>query len=126
MQLLVDLLIAAVMAAALILGFRRLLGVHGPWQHRWAFALVVFLAAWAGGAWLAPTTSGWVVYWVPFLLVGLAVALLIAATSPSHPLDTPEDVEEFEHEQRAVATGLTLFFWVLIAGLLVSLAARYF
>ena len=112
-----SILVALVLAELLVRAFR----LRGPWQHRPYVALVVFLAAWAGGVWFAPGSfgeAGWIAYCLPFVLVGLAAALLIAVISPLHALTTRADREAFEREERAVDLGLMLFFWSLCALLL--------
>ena len=49
---LVDLLFALVVALVLTAIFAAVFRTTGPWNVWWIFALVVFLAAWAGGLWL--------------------------------------------------------------------------
>jgi hypothetical protein len=112
------------LAAALLLSwiFLRFVHEHGPWRRPWAFALVIFLFAWAGGAWIAPgLTSGWITYWIPFLLVGLVTAVLIVTVSPRHDLRSAEDADQFQREQEAVLLSVTVFWWAL-AAMMVGLA----
>ena len=119
-----SILVALVFAEILVRTFR----LRGPWQHRPYVGLVVFLAAWGGGVWLAPGSfgeAGWIAYCLPFVLVGLAAALVIAIVSPLHALTTSADREAFEREERAVDLGLTLFFWSLCAFLLAVIVWSY-
>ena len=119
-----SILVALVFAEILVRTFR----LRGPWQHRPYVGLVVFLAAWGGGVWLAPGSfgeAGWIAYCLPFVLVGLAAALVIAIVSPLHALITSADREAFEGEELAVTLGLTVFFWSLCAFLLAVVVWSY-
>jgi hypothetical protein len=120
--------IGLALAASLLLTvlLLRFVHEHGPWRKPWPFGLAIFLFAWAGGVWLAPeSTSGWLIYWLPFLLVGLLAALLIVAASPRHDLRSPEDVEQFEREGRAVMSSIAIFMWILWATVLGVIAVGY-
>ena len=124
--LLVDMGIA--LAAAVILSsiFLRLVHEHGPWRKPWAFGLVVFLFAWAGGAWITPgLAGGWLTYWVPFVLVGLLTAVLIVTVSPRHGLASPEDVDQLEREEEAVLLSATVLYWVLTATVAILIVGSY-
>jgi hypothetical protein len=62
-------------------------------------------------------------------MVGLVVALLLAAVAPTeHTESTVElvDIEKEKAEKRATRTALGIFFWVLIISLMVAIIARYF
>jgi hypothetical protein len=125
---LVDIALSILVALALAEALMRAFRLRGPWQHRRYVALFLFLAAWAGGVWFAPGSFGeasWMVYCLPFVLVGLAAALVIAIISPLHALTTRADQEAFEREKRAVDVGLMLFFWSLCAFLLAVVAWSY-
>jgi hypothetical protein len=57
-----------------------LFGRSGPWASIPVFFALIFLAAWAGGVWIAPMGPVlFGVYWVPFVVFGLIFALLLAA-----------------------------------------------
>jgi len=125
-MLLVDVGLALVASILCSWAFLRLVHEHGPWRKPWAFGLVVFLFAWAGGAWIAPSlASGWVVYWIPFLLVGLLAAVLIVTVSPRHDLRSDRDVEEFKREEDAVIMSVTLLYWILAATIAGLIAVAY-
>ena len=125
--LLVDIGLALVVALLLSWVFLRFVNEHGPWRRPWLFGIVVFLFAWAGGAWIAPSLNEglWVTYWIPFATVGLLAAVLIVTVSPQHHLQTPEDEEQFEREEQAVLFSVTLFMWVLVATLFGLAIAAY-
>lgn len=125
-MLVIDLGLALATALALSWLLLRFVREHGPWRKPWAFASVVFLFAWAGGAWIAPgLSSGWVTYWVPFVLVGLVTAVLIVTVSPRHDLASDEDREQFQREQEAVMISVSVLWWVLGATMIVLGVAAY-
>lgn len=81
----------------------------------WLFA-VIFLGAWAVGAWVTPVgpvVMG--VAWLPFLLGAVAVALLVG----SHPRAryvVPGEATESEARADTAAGG---FFWAFVAAMLI-------
>jgi energy-coupling factor transporter transmembrane protein EcfT len=106
--------------------FLRFVHEHGPWRRPWAFTLVIFLFAWAGGAWVAPgLSSGWITYWIPFVLVGLVTAVLIVTASPRHNLDSAEDIDQFKREETAVLYSVTVLMWVLVAMAIAAIVTGY-
>jgi hypothetical protein len=118
------LFIAILLSAIFAVGFRR----KGPWESLVLFFLLLFLISWAGGVWLAPMGPPlWGGYWLPFLLVGVIMALLLAALAPPPRESSVELVEEGKEtaERRAVLTGLGVFFWILVAALVVAIVIRY-
>jgi hypothetical protein len=126
------LLLDILLSLAVALGFTEFLirafRMRGPWKPRWSLWLVVFLAAWGGGVWLGPSSMqamGWLGYCLPFVLVGLAAAFVIALVSPRRALSTPSDREAFEREEQAVGMGVVVFFWSLCALLLAVIVHGY-
>lgn len=122
-MLLSQFFVALVLALLVVLVF-SLMGRRGPWGAIWWFFLVVFLGAWAVGAWAAPVGPlVWNVTWIPFLFGALIFALLMAALpEPPPPRSAPElTAEEGAAEESAATVGL--FFWLLIV---VFLAAIFF
>ena len=132
--------ITVVMAIALILtavfagGFRR----TGPWEGWWVFFLVVVLGGWMAALWarpIGPPVYG--VAWLPILCVGLVLALLMAAATPprEHRIDrgSPEDLDHpstadqprGDTAEVARAVTLSMFFWIMILGLLVAIVVGY-
>lgn len=125
-MLLIDLGLAVVVSLVLSWLLLRFVHEHGPWRRPWAFALVVFLFAWAGGAWIAPGLgSSWITYWIPFLLIGLLTAVLIVTVSPRHDLRSQEDKDQFEREEEAVLLSVTVLWWLLGATLVALGVAAY-
>jgi hypothetical protein len=123
-MLLVDLLVALAVALLLTAIFTAGTRSRGIWVTWLLFFAMVLLAAWAGGMWLrpiGPPVRG--VYWLPFLVVGLVVALLLAATMPRAPVlhgraPGPERGPEVE-------MTFSIFFWVLMVGLAIAILLAY-
>ena len=134
-DLLFAFLVALILGTVFTVGFRR----YGPWSNL-VFFLIVFLAAWAGGIWFAPAGPFvWRLYWIPFLVIGLIVALLIAATGPSPSRPSRGSLRQTEETQARETTGarrifnaagetfgaLGVFFWSLLILLALVIVIRY-
>lgn len=124
-----DLLTALIIATLIMLPL-FLLGRTGPWSGWLWFALVLFLFTWAGGAWVGPYgPTFWGFFWLPFLFFGLIFAFLMAAAVPPRPPRTRrEAIEQAQAERKAESiTTVTLgvFFWILVAGLVMALVLHY-
>jgi hypothetical protein len=119
--------VALILSLIFVRGFRR----AGPWASFLAFFIIVFLASWAGGLWLRPLgTALWGVYWLPFLMVGLIFALVIAAASiPSRPTRPSVELAQKDEveisEAKTTLTALGLFFYIVIIALAVSIISQY-
>jgi hypothetical protein len=121
--LLVALLLAVILTLFFAIGFRG---------QRWGpgiaiFFLILFLTTWAGGLWLIPVGPlTWGVHGVSFLVVALATGLLLAAVTPDarryEDIRPSEDAFDCRCE---TAIALDVYFWLLIAGLLTAIGARY-
>jgi hypothetical protein len=124
-HLMLALVMALVLSAIFALGFRR----TGPWASVPLFFLIIFLASWAGGIWLAPVGPPlWGTYWLPFLMVGLVFALLLAAIPPTK--NEKSTVELINQEKRArerrkafLALGVSL--WILLGLFAAVIIIRY-
>ena len=94
--MLFDFFFALAIAGIVTALFALLLGRRGPWASSPLFFLLIFLAAWAGGVWITPVgPSVWGLYWLPFLVVAVLFALLLAAVTP--PERTPQSrIEAWE------------------------------
>jgi hypothetical protein len=125
----IDFVFAVTIALLLVLLFSLAFQYRGPWNNALLFFAVVLMATWAGGVWLSPigpAVGGF--YWLPFLVAGLVVSLLLAATAiPSKPESTVELVDPTERRARrwAAGTALGIAFWVLMMLLLAAVFARY-
>jgi hypothetical protein len=128
-MILMDFVFALVVALILVMIFAVIFKIRPPGFGVAAFFVTVFLASWAGGVWMTPLgPTGWGAYWLPFLLVGLMVALLLAAVrTPPLEESTVELVDRRKRKARrwAAATALGLFFWLLVGMLLLAIVVRY-
>jgi hypothetical protein len=128
-MILMDFIFALLVALMLVVIFTVVLKIRPPGFGVAAFFVIVFLASWAGGVWMTPLgPAGWGAYWLPFFLVGLMVALLLAAVRTPPPEEsTVELVDQHERKARrwAAVTALSLFFWLLVGILLLAIAIRY-
>jgi hypothetical protein len=92
------------------------------------FFLILFLATWAGGVWITPFGPLWFgISWLPFLFVGLVIALLLTATiRPNHVRPRRRGgVEMPTRSDTEAVAALDVFMWVLIGGLLIAILAGY-
>lgn len=128
-MVIVDFIFALVIALLFVILFAIVFRYRGPWNSMLWFFLIVLLATWAGGVWLTPVgpaVRGF--YWMPFLMTGLIVSLLLAAaTVPTKEKPTIELIDEKERraKRRAAGTALGIAFWVLSILLLVAIFLRY-
>ena len=97
---------------------------HGPWNSFFWFFAVIFLFAWGGGSWIAPFGPiGWGVAWLPIVVMGVFMALLLTAATPrsnrSRSRITDQATVGSKAEASAVAKAevmvtVDFFFWALI------------
>jgi hypothetical protein len=93
------LLFALVIAVGLTLIFALLYRNVGSWALWWMFSLLIFLAARAGGVWITPVGPKlFGQSWLPFLLAGLFLALLLASA--------PAGSHHYRNSRRAWQDGL--------------------
>lgn len=127
---LVFVLLVSVVLASLITGL-------AGWRHPrlrtgrgTLFFLLFFLIpiVWAGGLWLTPigpTIYG--SYWLPPLLVGLLVTMIvlsIGAAGPPNP-EMYQDVGPGEQAALGITAALGVFFWLLLLAAGASIAVYY-
>lgn len=144
-------LVAAAILAPLIAGGTRSAAAGGVearaafWPAFMFVFLIVLAVTWAGGIWTAPFGPPlWGSYWLPFLIVGFVVALLIAAmiprkrrrrrgrraagvaASPGGPQGklAPTGPERAEDEDEA-GLILGIFFWAVIMVLALAILIGY-
>jgi hypothetical protein len=96
----------------------------------WMTDFILFLATWAGGLWVMPFGPvWWGVPWLPFLLVGLFIALLLAALIPGETQrprpKTPSEIQRQAHADAESIIALDIFFWFSIVGFLVAIIVGY-
>ncbi len=102
--------------------------VRGPWGNFWAFFIIVFLAVWAADLWVTPFGPYWYeVNWFPPLIVGVLIAILLAAATPSRRRGQkieepkPEEIAKREYEKEAVAVTLGSLFWLILTLFVVTI-----
>ncbi len=121
-DLIVAFVIATVLVAFLGAGLRR-----QPFGAILvAMFVVLFLATWAGGAWMTPIgprLAGTAV--LSFLVVGLLAALLMVAFIPRYPPRTRGEALRRRDARREAAAFVNVFFWLVVAILLVAIVVRY-
>lgn len=86
---------------------------RGPWSSFWPFFTILFLVVFATEAWVGPIGPNFNdIYWLPPLVVGLAVALLLAAATPTGPRSPGIEGEPHPNPKPELVLGS--FFWFLI------------
>jgi len=123
----IGILFALVYAALLVLLFAKVFRNTGPWKGPWVFFFLVFLVALGAGEWAAPVGPvAWGYYWVPGLVAGAILALVLAAVGPvSRSLQNVEESEHLSETDKGneePALVVTVFFWLLVLALLILAA----
>lgn len=101
-------------------GLRR----RGPWGSLWSFLLILFLGIWIAAIWIEPVGPLWYdAAWLDFFVVGLILALLLAAATPYTPggRRNRSDVVgegDMKEEEGTSAVAVGIFFWILMLLLL--------
>lgn len=108
--------------------FFFVLRVRGPWGSTWTFFLVILLAILAADVWINPIGPYFAdTYWLPPLAVGIFIAILLAATTPSPTMRNRVEQEKNEiAEENPGVIALGTFFWFLLIFLLVLVVLGYF
>lgn len=133
---LVALLIAVILAGPL--GWRHPRGDSAVAASLFLFILLLAVV-WAIGAWMTPYGPPlWGSYWLPFLFVGVMVALVIlaigAAADSSWPPDklppktqvTPDpEIKEAEAAAAGAAAIFGVIFWILLIAAIAAIIAAY-
>lgn len=113
--MLLELLVVLVLALLVALTVSALVGRPGPWGRFWALWLVLFLGAWALGVWIEPFGPAlWGVTWLPFFLVLVVLALLLAAV-PVGVGRSAQQPDEPKREAAVETLALGFVFWLLLA-----------
>lgn len=117
-----------IVAIAITLVFSLLLRLRGPWGSIWATFIIILFAVIAASFWVEPAGPLYRdIYYMPPLVVGILVALLLAAATPSPRTRSKLDRTEREKEkEEADFYSVGIFFWILFAVMLVVLGIGYF
>ena len=123
-----ELLFAFFMALLFTLIFTLVFKRPGPWSAWWAFFLVIFLAAWAGGLWITPAGPVFVgIYWLPIILVAFIFAILLAAVNtPQSRQPKVATISQVEQQETTAEKIFDVFFWVLLVVLTITIILGYF
>ena len=123
----VDMLFALVIALVLTGLFAMLFRGMRMGNGLLLFLLILFLATWTGGLWIGPFGPTLLnVYWLPFLLVGLLITLLmIVFIAPEPPARTLDEARMQARSDVQAVVVVDFLFWVLLLGLLVTLIVAY-
>lgn len=117
-QLVFAILVAAVFSLLFVLGLRR----PGPWNNFVIFFLIIVLTVCAAALWVGPVGPAFYgIYWLPLIVVGLFVAILLASMRPP-PRRRPQTITQAYEEEarnRQVKQVLDVSFWILIALLVI-------
>ena len=65
------------------------------------------------------------VYWAPYLVAALLLALLLAAATPVRPPPASEATRDVEQEASVAAVAIGVFFWIVLVLSLAAIALRY-
>ena len=116
-HLVLSLGLGGIATGVLVMGLR-----FRPRTPVWSIFLLLSLVIWAGGVWVAPAGPvHFGVAWLPFLLIAILLAVLLAAVAPGGGRSHHSELEI----KREVEVGLGLFFWILTATLVAVIAAGY-
>ena len=89
----------------------------------WLFVILLF-TMWAGGAWIGP--AGPLIFgvaWLPFLVVGLIVALIIAAATES--AQRGDEAVAAEGDTSPLLAAFSIITLMLLAALVIAIVAAY-
>jgi hypothetical protein len=90
---------------------------------------VVLLAVFAADLWIGPVGPYFYesVYWIPPLVVGLLIAMLLAATSPSPKIRSELELQKDEFAKgQETKLALGTFFWFLFVIMLLIVIVGLF
>jgi NADH:ubiquinone oxidoreductase subunit 6 (subunit J) len=88
--------------------------------------VILALAMWAGGVWLPGRPVLYGTSWLGLLLIGVLVSLLIMSlAAPVRRARAPDKTATDAQEEIVAATAFGIFFWTLIAALLIVALIGY-
>jgi hypothetical protein len=136
---LISLIFSFAIAIVITLVFSGLVGNTGPWKGFWPFFLIIFLVILAAGAWVIPIGPPFYdFYWVPGVIVGILVALLIVSiypkpeskddnTTPTYDLhNQAADIQEYKSWRKLRGRGFGASFWLLVMALILIIFFGFF
>ena len=128
-----ELFVALAIAFALSLLFSWLLKRGGPRSGFPVFFLAIFLITLAGGLWLRPFGPlGLGVYWLPFIVVGIAGSILLFLAAPRRPpvnrkqtIEMLERVEQEKELEHLAYLSFNVVIRVLLIILVIAVLINY-
>ena len=126
MHLFFALIVALVFTIILVAIGRGNAYERGSWATALVLFGVLFLTSWAGGIWLHPVGPQiFGAAWMPFLLMGFVIALLIAAMSPGHRPRNRVAAEEAAEAEEVVGTTVTAYLAIFAVCLIAAITLHY-
>jgi hypothetical protein len=99
---------------------------RGGWGAALMLFAVLFLTSWAGGVWLSPMGPQlFGAQWMPFLLMGFVVALLVAAMSPVRRPRGRVEAQQAAAAEEVVSTTVSAFLWIFAICLIAAITLHY-
>jgi hypothetical protein len=130
-MLLADFILAFIIAAIVSSLLAFVLGWQGPghgglWPSFLFIFFIILIVTWAGGVWITPFgTPVWGVYWLPFVAVGLVLALVLLAINPPRKPRTRREAIQRREDERQASALVSGFFWVMLLALGVAIVTHY-
>ncbi|MFA5038793.1 MAG: hypothetical protein WC732_03845 [Candidatus Omnitrophota bacterium] len=119
---LIVLLVTLVLTALFTGGLKR----RGPWASSFSFFSILLLSTWGIGLWIIPFGPAFLgVYWLPYLLLGLVLALLLSAATPTRPPRNAREAIAQAETSLGIEKNLDAFFWVLLGILVLGILSTY-
>lgn len=114
-------------ALLITLFFSFILRVRGPWGSFWTFFVITLLGVVAADIWIQPVGPVyWDTYWLPPLAVGLLIAFILAATTPSPRTRAELSLARDKiAKERADSVAVGIFFWFLLIMMLIFVVLGY-
>lgn len=124
---------ALIIALVFSVVFAWIIRRQGPRGGFFWFFLIILLATWAGGIWVAPFGPVlWGVYWLPFFIVAFIFSLMVSLSAHGRQprtreetLKRIEDARKEEALEELTYVTLGVFFWFLLVTLVVGILVRY-
>ncbi len=132
--MIVDFLLAFLIALVLTWFFTVAVGTTGPWSGFWVFFLLVLLFSWTMGLWVRPMGPAlWGVYWMPYLVFGVLLALVIAAATPldgrppraQRPPQVPGSTTPEEEAAAGTVVAVGVYLWIALVVMAVAIGIGY-
>lgn len=128
----VDVIAAILIALFFTLLLALALRMRGPWGSLWTIFLVILLGVWAASLWIEPAGPVyWNIAWIPLLTIGLILALVLIAATPTaneqrrlSTEETDENSEASQNEKKTIA-AVSAFFWILLIILAITIIIGY-